>query len=206
MPSIKPWQTMNSSTSTTYIRQFLAWALIAVLCAGTLLVAPKVEAAKKKDWRQVLLDRDRWLSLERGSTGEKAVFRYYRYGVGFESRGYAIANLLLRDVESGVTTKMDARLIDLLYLMQAWLRVNNLPHHIIINSGYRTPEYNARVKGSAKNSEHVKGTAADIRIPGLKVEDLNRLALAIGVGGVGFYPDRLGFIHVDVGRIRKWKG
>lgn len=100
---------------------------------------------------------------------------------------------------------MNPKLIDLLYLIQIWLRANNLPYHIIIQSGYRTPEHNATLKNAATNSEHVKGNAADIRIPGVQVEDLNRLALAIGVGGVGAYP-RNGFIHVDVGRVRKWEG
>lgn len=36
---------------------------------------------------------------------------------------------------------------------------------VTINSAYRTPTHNKRV-GGASNSQHVKGTAADIRVPG----------------------------------------
>lgn len=184
-------------------RQFLTWGLTSVavgaICPAAALAQPQ------KDWRQVLLDRDRWLSLERGATGEKAQFRYYIFGSGFERKGYDIACHLLRDVESGVTHPINAKLIDTLYLIQAYLRVKKMPFHIIIQSGYRTPEHNARLAKAAKKSQHVLGNAADIRIPGLETKALTQLAKAIGVGGVGFYP-RNGFVHVDVARVRQWTG
>ncbi len=187
-------------------RKFLSLGL-AVATASLVggLTSEPLHAAQQKDWRQVLLDRDRWLSLERAATGEKGQFRYYRHGFGFEREGYNVACHLLRDVESGVTHAMNPKLLDLLFLIQGWLRVNGLPYHIIILSGFRTPEHNARLAKAAKNSEHVKGNAADIRIPGLKVDALKRLARAVGVGGVGIYS-RNGFVHVDVGRVREWKG
>lgn len=176
----------------------------AVAATGTF--APAIAmAAPKKDWRQVLLDRDRWLSLERAATGEKAQFRYYKFGVGFVRQGYNIGCHLLRDVESGVTFAINPALLDLLFLIQGWLRLNKFPYHIIIQSGYRTPAHNARLAKAAKQSEHVKGNAADIRIEGLSVDALDRLAKAVGVGGVGIYPHN-GFVHVDVGRLRSWKG
>lgn len=186
-------------------RRFLQWGIAAAASFSYSAVMPAGAFAAQKDWRQAILDRDRWLSLERGKTGEKAVFLYYRYGKGFDPRGYDIACHLLRDVTSGVTYRMDARLIDLLYIIQVWLRLKKLPYHIIINSGYRTPEYNAKLAKSVKKSQHVLGRAADIRIPGLSVEDLNRLARAVGVGGVGIYPGD-GFVHVDVAGVRTWKG
>ena len=150
-------------------------------------------------------DRDRWLSLERGATGEKAQFRYYKFGNGFEKQGYNIACHLLRDVEAGVTFGMNPKLLDTLYLIQGYLRIKKMPFHIIIQSGYRTPAHNARLAKAAKKSQHVLGNAADIRIPGLETDALTRLAKAIGVGGVGFYPHN-GFVHVDVGRVREWTG
>jgi uncharacterized protein YcbK (DUF882 family) len=44
---------------------------------------------------------------------------------------------LLRDVTSKRTVAMSPKLIDLLYLIQAWLRLNKLPSAITVNSGYR---------------------------------------------------------------------
>lgn len=194
-------------------RSLLRSALVIAVGIGMGAFQPETEASVgalqgingKRDWRAVVLDRDRWLHLERASTGEKGVFRYYVRGRGWESKGYATACYLLRDVTSNVTIKMDKRLIDLLFIIQSWLRLNKLPYVITIISGHRTEKYNATVPGAAKDSEHVKGTAADIKIKGVSTDDLQRLARAIGVGGVGVYT-RQGFVHVDVGRIRKWVG
>lgn len=186
-------------------RRFLQWGMTAAASLTCSALMPVGAFAAQKDWRQAILDRDRWLSLERGKTGEKAVFLYYKYGKGFDRKGYEIACHLLRDVTSGVTYRMDARLIDLLYIIQVFLRLKKLPYHIVINSGYRTPEYNAKLAKSVKKSQHVLGRAADIQIPGLSVEDLNLLARTVGVGGVGLYVGDK-FVHVDVARVRTWKG
>lgn len=194
---------MNQPTNVSR-RRFLTLLVAVPVVAYASLWSP-ASAAQSKDWRQVALDRDRWLSLERASTGEKGAFRYYRYGVGLDRRGYEIACYLLRDVKSNVTIRMSLKLLDLLCIMQTWLRANGLPYHMVIHSGYRTPEHNRQLTNSARNSEHMNGTAADIRIPGVSIEQLNKLALAVGVGGVGIYPKN-GIIHVDVGRVRRWQG
>jgi uncharacterized protein YcbK (DUF882 family) len=48
-------------------------------------------------------------------------------------------------------------------------------------------------------SNHVHGTAADIRVAGVRPRDLQAFVHSLDAGGmgVGFYP-RVGFIHVDV--------
>lgn len=162
---------------------------------------------RPRDWRAVILDRDRYLNLARPQANEKATFCYYRKGQGWDQRGYSIACTLLRDVESKRTVQMDPKLVDLLYLIQAYLRQNNLPYAMQINSGYRTAAFNASLEGAAKNSMHIQAKAADIRIPGLATEQIATLAKAIGVGGVGIYPNKgKGFIHVDIGIIRTWRG
>ena len=57
----------------------------------------------------------------------------------------------------------------------------------------------------ATNSLHMKGQATDISLPGRSLRKLYETALAMKKGGVGYYPDS-NFVHVDVGRVRRWEG
>ncbi|MCU9528476.1 YcbK family protein [Pseudomonas mosselii] len=184
-------------------RQILSAAVAAPVAMATV---PSISyGAMQRDWRAVLLDRDRFLDLERPQSGEKARFYYYRKGVGWDQNGYAIACTLLRDVVSKKTVQIDAKLLDLLWIASAYLRVKQLPAKILINSGYRTPEFNSSLEGAALNSMHVKAKAADIRIPGVGTEPLANLIKVIGVGGVGTYIAKK-FVHLDVGAVRSWRG
>lgn len=73
-----------------------------------------------------------------------------------------------------------------------------------ISSAYRTKTYNASIGGAA-NSQHVCGTAADIRIDGETPRDIARWVegnlFGGEVGGLGLYDygsgDKSGFVHVD---------
>lgn len=69
---------------------------------------------------------------------------------------------------------------------------------VTINSGYRTPEYNAKVGGVAR-SQHCYGTAADITVRGQAPATVAAFARQImpDWGGVGVYA-RKGFTHIDV--------
>lgn len=72
-----------------------------------------------------------------------------------------------------------------------------------LNSGYRTPEYNARI-GGARNSMHVQRKAADIQWPGgstSEKQDFIQKAINAGFSGVGCYNS---FMHVDIGNKRCW--
>ena len=91
---------------------------------------------------------------------------------------------------------IDNRLIDLL----EQLRVKaGVPVHV--NCGYRCPNHNAEV-GGVKNSQHLKGTAADITIPKISFERAVDFVRALPFDYTGFYPpidsSGLWFIHVDV--------
>lgn len=84
---------------------------------------------------------------------------------------------------------------------------NAVNKSISITSGYRSPEHNAKVKG-AKDSQHVKGTAADIKVAGMTPKEV---ALVIeGLiekgkmkqGGIGIYPS---WVHYDIrGTKARW--
>jgi uncharacterized protein YcbK (DUF882 family) len=71
---------------------------------------------------------------------------------------------------------------------------------IIVISGYRSPDYNTKIKG-AKRSQHLFAKAADIVVPGmtsLEVRDTIIKLIKEGKmrkGGVGIYPT---FTHYDV--------
>ncbi len=69
---------------------------------------------------------------------------------------------------------------------------------VTINSGYRTPQYNAKVGGVA-HSQHCYGTAADISVKGQDPAGVAAYARSImpDWGGVGIYAKK-GFTHIDV--------
>ena len=48
---------------------------------------------------------------------------------------------------------------------------------IMVNSAYRGPQVNAAVKGS-KNSQHLTGCAADIRVPGMTPNEVCKAIIA----------------------------
>lgn len=67
---------------------------------------------------------------------------------------------------------------------------------VTINSAYRNAAYNKKV-GGVSNSQHVKGTAADIVVKGVEPKTVAQYAEHImpGKGGIGLYS---AFTHVDV--------
>ena len=78
---------------------------------------------------------------------------------------------------------------------------------VVINSGYRTPQYNAKVGGVA-HSQHCYGMAADISVSGQKPETVAAFARSImpDWGGVGIYAKK-GFTHIDVREAKAdWTG
>lgn len=72
---------------------------------------------------------------------------------------------------------------------------NHFKAPCIINSGYRTPSHNRKIKGAA-NSYHCKGMAADIVIKGHSTKEVAEYAKSIlDNGGVIIYNN---FVHIDV--------
>ena len=113
-------------------------------------------------------------------------------------------NKLLRDHRNNKIAAIDPKLLVLLDRISAQYG-NHPTMHVI--SGYRSPETNEMLhentNGVAKHSLHMEAEAIDIRLPGVKTSQLRDAALALGRGGVGYYASS-DFIHVDVGRVRRW--
>ena len=115
-------------------------------------------------------------------------------------------NRALRDWRRDEVHPIDKNLLDLLYQLGRNLETDC---HFELVSGYRSPKTNAMLHrsdpGVAVNSLHMEGQAADISLPGRPLRKLHEMALTMGLGGVGYYPES-NFVHVDTGRVRRWVG
>jgi uncharacterized protein YcbK (DUF882 family) len=99
---------------------------------------------------------------------------------------------------------MDIKTIECLNLVDKKLGGRNEIHII---SGYRSPTYNSLLvqngRHVAKQSLHRVGKAIDIVIPGVPLVKVRHAAVALKLGGVGYYPGA-GFVHIDSGKVRTW--
>ena len=116
-----------------------------------------------------------------------------------------MTDLFLRDHRTGATYRFDPRLFDLLHdLTTSMARPES---EIDMVCGYRSPGSNEFLRGTASGVAshrlHMQGEAIDIRIPGVTTSKLRDVALSLRRGRVGYYP-KSEFVHVDVGRIRRW--
>jgi uncharacterized protein YcbK (DUF882 family) len=111
----------------------------------------------------------------------------------------------LRDHFTNKTTKMDARLVEVLVSAAHRFRSDV----VAVVSGFRHPKYNLilRKKGHqvARDSQHTHGNAIDFYIPHITTPELHAWAKAQHLGGVGLYLAS-GFVHMDTGPIRFWSG
>jgi uncharacterized protein YcbK (DUF882 family) len=149
---------------------------------------------------------ERVLSFFNTHTGERLKAAYCTGG-DYQPDTLSEFNYILRDFRVNAVKPIDPRVFDMLHELGGTLETDQ-PFHII--SGYRSPETNAMLRergghatGVASHSLHMVGQAIDIRVPGVKLQDLRNAAKSLKIGGVGFYPD-LNFVHVDVGRVRYW--
>ncbi len=129
----------------------------------------------------------------------------YRNANGYRPRALARLNSYLRDRRTGQIHAYDPQVFDLLHDLLVKL---GKPHDVIdVICGYRTPWTNAMLHRTghhvALHSLHMKAEAIDIRIPGVPIAQVRNAALALRLGGVGYYPED-DFVHVDVGRVRRW--
>ncbi|OMH28140.1 hypothetical protein BGP75_22345 [Motiliproteus sp. MSK22-1] len=148
---------------------------------------------------------ERSLTLYNLHTGEQTRSTYWVEGEYIDEELDSLS-LLLRDHRSDTAIDMDPSLLDLLHDLKSVVGYQK-PLHVI--SGYRSPKTNAMLRtnsnGVAKKSLHMQGKAIDIRLPGVNLDQLHSTALSLQAGGVGYYR-RSNFIHLDVGRVRNWRG
>ena len=111
-------------------------------------------------------------------------------------------NHFMRDWRTDQAMSMDARTVD---IMAASHRLLDVSEPFMLLSGYRSPKTNAMLRsksrGVAKNSLHMKGQAADLRLKSRSVGQMARAAESCASGGVGRYSDAQ-----DCGPVRHWGG
>lgn len=169
------------------------------VAAGGAFAFPFPAMAAGAEWR---------LAIRNVHNNESVDALFARDGA-FLPQGLAELNHGLRDWRTGQATVMDRRLLALLVRLREKLEVGG-NRRIDLISGYRSPATNAALRsaggahtGVASQSQHMLGKATDIMVPGVTLDRLHGAALALGGGGVGYYP-RDGFVHVDTGRVRHW--
>jgi len=147
----------------------------------------------------------RRLAFNNLHTGESLNVAYWEQGAYVPDALSAVTHLL-RDYRNDEVHVIEPRLLDLLTALSASLGTSA---ELGVISGYRSPQTNAmlheRSDQVASGSLHMKGQAIDIRIAGLDTARVRDAALGLAIGGVGYYPSS-DFVHVDVGRVRRWQG
>ena len=145
----------------------------------------------------------RRLKMYSARTGEKIDMIYWVEGSYIKD---AVKELswFMRDWRTNQAKSIDMRTID---IMAASHNLLDVKEPFMLLSGYRSPKTNAmlrsRSRGVAKNSLHMKGEAADLRLASRSVGQMARAAASCRAGGVGRYSGS-NFVHMDCGPVRTW--
>ena len=189
---------MTNTNSSSFTRR----ALLGAFAATTLTAAPTF--AKAAGFLRGSGDIRR-IRMYSGRTGERIDMIYWIDGHYIKDAVKEVHHFM-RDWRTDQVKKIDLRTIDIMAASHNLLDVNE-PYMLL--SGYRSPATNAmlrsRSRGVAKNSLHMKGQAADLRLSSRSVSQMARAASACKAGGVGRYS-RSNFVHMDCGVIRTWGG
>ncbi|HVM81427.1 MAG TPA: DUF882 domain-containing protein [Stellaceae bacterium] len=169
--------------------------LLGISALASALARPAIAVPRSDDRRR--------LSFHNLHTGESLDAVYWAGG-DYVPDALKRIDTVLRDFRTGDVHPIDRRLLDLLVRLRQKLGTGE-PVQVI--SGYRSPRTNAMLhahsEGVASHSLHMDGMAIDIRVPGRALRDVRAAALDLAGGGVGYYPAS-DFVHVDVGRVRRW--
>jgi uncharacterized protein YcbK (DUF882 family) len=119
---------------------------------------------------------------------------------------YASAAGMARLAPNGLIKQRDS--VDVACLKPSLVRMlkqveRKFGKRVVVTSGYRSPEYNKRVRG-ARKSMHMYCAAADVQLDGVSKWDLAQYVRSMpGRGGVGTYC-HTNSVHIDVGPERDW--
>lgn len=147
----------------------------------------------------------RRIRMYSGRTGESIDTIYWIEGE-YIKEALKEVTYFMRDWRTDDVKTIDPRTIDIAAASHRLMEVNE-PYMML--SGYRSPATNAALRahssGVARNSLHLKGQAADLRLKSRSVNQIYKAAMACSAGGVGKYS-RSNFVHMDCGPVRTWGG
>ena len=187
---------MTDSSSVSFSRR----ALLGAFAATTISAAPTF--SKAAGFLRGSGDIRR-LKMYSARTGEKLDMIYWIEG-NYIKDAVKEVTWFMRDWRNNQVKNIDMRTIDIMAASHNLLDVKE-PYMLL--SGYRSPQTNAmlrsRSRGVAKNSLHMRGEAADLRLASRSVGQMARAAQSCRAGGVGQYSGS-NFVHMDCGPVRSW--
>ena len=193
---------MTDDKKTSLVTGMSRRAVLAAFAATTVTAAPTFSNAAgflrgSGDIRRI--------SMQSVRTGESIDTIYWIEGEYIRDAVKEIA-YFMRDWRTDDVHNIDLRAVDIMAASHNMMDTNE-PYTLL--SGYRSPATNAllrsRSRGVAKNSRHLLGQAADLRLKSRSVSQMFRAAKACKGGGVGRYS-RSNFVHMDCGPVRTWGG
>ncbi len=176
--------------------------LLAAFAATTITAAPTASSAfgflrGAGDVRRI--------KMYSGRTGESLDSVYLIEGE-YVPEALKEINLFMRDWRTDQVLNIDPRTVD---IAAASHRLMDTSEPYMMLSGYRSAQTNAMLRsrsgGVARNSLHIKGMAADMRLKSRSVSQIFAAATSCNAGGVGQYRGS-NFVHMDCGQIRTWRG
>ena len=145
----------------------------------------------------------RKLKMISDKTGERIDTIYWIDG-GYIPEALHEIDVVMRDWRRNEIKPIDLRTIDILAASHGMLDTAE-PFRLM--SGYRSAKTNAMLRRQSrsvsKNSLHITGQAADVRLGTRSVKQLAKAAQTCKSGGVGKYS-RSNFVHLDCGPVRLW--
>lgn len=177
-------------------RDFLKIGAASLIAFPNIILGKEVEIKEKK------------IYLYNIHTGETFNEMFYQAG-DYNLDILVDLTKFLRDFRTNDMFPVDINLVDYVAEIQ---KLTGVKAPLLVNSGYRSPKTNKYLKSIGRHvadkSFHMEGKAIDISLdPRTRVSlsSVKKKSLNLKLGGVGYYPNN-GFIHLDTGDFRYWKG
>ncbi|MDG2474091.1 MAG: DUF882 domain-containing protein [Paracoccaceae bacterium] len=146
----------------------------------------------------------RKIKFQNSNTGERVNTIYWIEGQ-YVQEALDQINYFMRDWRQNKVIKIDTANLNIIAATQTLLDTEE-PFELL--SGYRTIKTNKMLAkitaGVARNSYHIKGMAADLRMRSRTVSQIGKAAESCNSGGVGRYVNS-SFVHIDCGPKRRWR-